>query len=63
MALLEGVEQTEAYLERHPTLLYLLRYRTKQTIVVLVVIFVVLSAWTVGGFSEPILRWLGVAGF
>jgi len=49
MALLEGVEQTEGYLERHPTLL--------------VVIFVLLSAWTVGEIREPILRWLGVAGF
>jgi hypothetical protein len=58
-----AVERTDEYLEQHPTLLYLLRYRTKQTIVILVVIFVVLSAWTVSEFREPILRWLGVAGF
>jgi len=44
-----GVEQTEAYLERHPALL--------------VVIFVLLSAWWVSELREPILRWLGVAGF
>ena len=58
-----AVERTDEYLERHPTLLYLLRYRTKQTIVVLVLIFVLLSAWTVSEFREPILRWLGFPMF
>ena len=54
-----AVERTEDYLERHPTLLYLLRYRTKETVVVLVLIFVMLSAWWVSEFRGPVLRLLG----
>jgi len=54
-----SVERTEDYLERHPPLLFLLRYRTKETIVVLVLIFVILSAWFVSELREPILRLLG----
>ena len=54
-----AVERTEDYLERHPPLLFLLRYRTKETIVVLVLIFVILSAWFVSDLREPILRLLG----
>ncbi len=31
--------------------------------IVVLLIFVMLSAWTVSEFREPNLRWLGVAGF
>ena len=51
-----ATERTEEYLERHPTLLYLLRFRTKETVAVILLIFVLLSAWYVSGFRMPILR-------
>ena len=58
-----AMERTEDYLERHPPILYLLRYRTKETLIVLVLIFVVLSAWYVSALRMPILRWLGLPVF
>ena len=58
-----AMERTEDYLERHPPILYLLRYRTKETVIVITLIFVVLSAWYVSAFRMPILRWLGLPVF
>ena len=58
-----AVERTEVYLERHPTLLYCMRYRTKETVAVIVFVFVVLMAWYASGLRTAILGWLGLAGF
>ena len=52
------VERTEEHLQAHPTLLYLLRFRTRETVAALV-----LSLWYVSGFRQPILRWLGLPLF
>ena len=57
------VERTEEHLQTHPTLLYLLRFRTRETVAALVLLFVVLSLWYVSGFRQPILRWLGLPVF
>ena len=54
-----AVEQTEDYLQKHPTLLYLLRYRTKETVLIILLGFILLSAWYVSELRIPILRWLG----
>ena len=57
------VQRTEEHLQTHPTLLYLLRFRTKETVAALVFLFVLLSLWYVSGFRQPILRWLGLPLF
>lgn len=58
-----ATEKNEEYLERHPSLLYLIRFRTRETVAVILLVFVLLSAWYVSGFRMPILRWLGLPVF
>lgn len=55
--------QTQTYLERHPPLLYLLRYRTKATVALLVLLFAALSLLFVSDLRQPLLRLLGLPGF
>ena len=57
------VERTEEHVRMHPSMLYLLRFRTKETVAVIVLLFVLLSLWYVSGFRRPILRWLGLPLF
>ena len=47
----------------HPSLIYLLRFRTKETLAVLVFAFVIFSSWFVGGVRQPILEFLGLPVF
>ena len=57
------VDRHEAYIQTHPSLLYLLRFRTRETAVIIVLFFVVLSIWWVSGFRRPILKYLGLPVF
>jgi hypothetical protein len=57
------VQRTEEHLPTHPTLLYLLRFRTKGPVAAPVLLFVLLSLWYVSGFRRPILKWLGLPMF
>ena len=47
----------------NPSLLWLLRFRTKETTIVIITIFVVLSLWWISGWRQPILHWLGLPIF
>jgi hypothetical protein len=53
----------QAYHEAHPPILWLLRFRTKETIATILFIVIVPSAWYVSGIRQPILRWLGLPEF
>ena len=57
------IQTHDTYLNDHPTLLYLLRFRTKETIATILFVILILSAWYVSGFSQPILKWLGLPSF
>lgn len=48
---------------QHPSLLWLARYRTKETVTVFVLTFVLLSVWYVSGFRQPLLELLGLPVF
>lgn len=57
---LKKVEAAADETKRYPSLLWLLRYKTKQTVSVLVAVFLLLSALYVSGVREPILDFLGL---
>ncbi len=50
----------QQYHKDNPPLLWLLRFRTKETIAT---ILFLLSAWYVSGIRQPILKWLGLPIF
>lgn len=50
-------------LNDHSPLIYLLRFRTKETIAALLFLIFLLSAWYVSGIRQPILKWLGLPIF
>lgn len=49
--------------EDHPSIIYLLRFKTKQTIAAILFLFMVLSTWFVSGLRQPILEFLGIPLF
>ena len=53
------ISRHEEYLQKHPSLVYLLRYRTKESAVVILSSIMILSLWYVSGIRQPILKWLG----
>lgn len=53
----------EHYVKMYPSLMWLLRHRTKETVAWIVAIFVLLSVWFVSGFRQPLLDWLGLPIF
>ena len=57
------VTELEEYNQFHPSLLYLFRFQTKETIVVIIMLFVALSVWWVSGFRQPLLELLGLPVF
>ena len=57
---LKKVEEAAETWEDYPTLLWLLRHKTKTTVAVITVIFVLLSLLYVSGLRAPILLWLGL---
>ena len=48
---------------RYPSITWLLNHKTRQTITVIVVVFVILSLWFVSGFRAPLLTYLGLPVF
>jgi hypothetical protein len=56
-------EDHQAYHKENPPLLWLLRFRTKETVATIVLIFMLLSLWYVSGFREAVLQWLGLPLF
>jgi hypothetical protein len=64
MILLEQqMAEFEHYMREYPSITWLLRHRTKETITFIVLVFVLLSLWFVSGFRQPILDWLGLPIF
>lgn len=59
----DELEEARKRYDEYPTLTYLLRYHPRQTIVVLVAVFMALSMWWVSGFRMPLLKWLGLPVF
>jgi thioesterase domain-containing protein len=59
----ETVAANSDYIKEHPTLIYLLRYRTRQTIAVLLAFFLLLLATTSPEIRAAVLAWLGFPGF
>ncbi len=53
----------QQYHKDNPPLLWLLRFRTKETIATILFIILLLSAWYVSGIRQPILKWLGLPQF
>jgi hypothetical protein len=47
----------------HPSLIYLLRFKTKQTIAAIIFAFIIFSSWFVSGVRQPILEFLGLPIF
>ncbi len=57
---LKKVEEAAEEWEQYPTLLWLLRHKTKTTVAWMVAIFVILTLFYVSGLREPIFTWLGL---
>ncbi len=57
---LKKVEAVTKTAEDYPSLLWLLRFKTKKTVATIVVVFVVLSILYVSGLRESIFAWLGL---
>jgi len=57
------IQQHETYIQTHPSIIYLLRFKTKETVATIVFLIVVLSLWYVSGMRQPILKFLGLPVF
>lgn len=57
---LKKVEEAVADWRKHPSILWLLHHKTKTTVSVIVVVFVLLSAFYVSGIRTLIMEWLGL---
>ena len=57
---LKKVEKAVNDWQKHPSILWLLHYKTKLTVSVIVVIFALLSAFYVSGIRSVIMEWLGL---
>lgn len=57
---LKKVEEAAEDWEKNPSLLWLLRFRTKKTVSVILVVFVLLSMLYISGIREPIFELLGL---
>ncbi len=57
------IDDTIKHQEDHPSLIYLLRYRTRKTITALIFIFMILSTWFVSDLRKPILEFFGLSIF
>lgn len=58
-----AVAKLTDYQQQHPTLIYLLRYRTRETTAAIILLFILLSLWYVSGIRQPILKFLGLPEF
>ena len=59
----ERVTAIENKYLNYPSLVWLLRFRTKNTVTIIVLVFVALSLWFVSGARQPILSALGLPIF
>lgn len=57
---LKKVEEVAKNWKDYPSILWLLRFKTKSTVAVIVVIFVTLTLFYVSGLRAPIFEWLGL---
>ena len=57
---LKKVEAVVEDVERFPSLWWLLRFKTKNTVAIIVIVFVVLTLFYVSGLRAPIMEWLGL---
>lgn len=57
---LKKVEEAAEDWEKNPSLLWLLRFRTKKTVTVIVTIFILLSMLYISGIRGPILELIGL---
>ena len=62
-ALTRSVDTLREHIDKHPTLIYLLRFRTKETIAALIFIILLLSTWYVSGIRQPILKFFNLPIF
>ncbi len=58
-----ALEKSQKINEEYPSITYLLRFHTKETIALIIILFVILSIWYVSEFRESFLRWLGLPVF
>lgn len=61
--LAENVRRIDDFQKTHPSLLYLARFRTRETAIAIILLFALLSIWWVSGFRQPILEFLGLPIF
>lgn len=47
----------------HPSLIYMLRFQTRRTVMWLIIAFILLSLWWVSGWRQPILEFFGIPAF
>ena len=59
----QKIDDTIKHQKDHPSLVSLLRYRTRQTVVALIFIFMILSSWFVSSLRQPVLEFLGLPVF
>jgi methyl coenzyme M reductase beta subunit len=57
------LEELKKHLLENPSLLWLLRYRTRKTVFWIVVVFIILSLWWISGWRQPILEFFGLPAF
>lgn len=57
------LSKIEHYISDNPSLVWLMRYKTRQTITIIVLAFVLLSIFYVSGFRQPMLKFLGLPVF
>lgn len=57
---LKKVEKVTEEFQLHPSLLWLLRFKTKSTVTAIIAVFILLSVLYISGIRAPILEWLGL---
>jgi len=55
-----AVEELKKDWKEHPSLLWLLRFKTKQTVGIIILVFGLLSVLYISGLRVPVLEWLGL---
>ena len=55
-----AVDENTKIIKDYPSLLWLLRHKTKTTITIIFIIFCLLSALYISGIRVPIMEWLGL---
>lgn len=61
--LIKACHEIQRISRENPSLLWMLRFRTRETVLVIIMIFIFLSLWWVSGWRQPVLEWLGLPIF